>query len=200
MPQRKSRVTKLTAKELLVLFEQEGALLTGHFHLSSGLHSEKYLQCAIILQRPDLSERIGAAIAAKFSRSKIDCVVGPAIGGIIVAHEVARALGVRAMFTERESDSMTLRRGFSIKKGERALVVEDITTTGRSVNEVIAALEALSAVVVGVGAVIDRSGGEARFSVPFKPLARLHVATFRPEACPLCRQGSPISKPGSRKG
>jgi orotate phosphoribosyltransferase len=124
--------------------------------------------------------------------------VGPAIGGIVVAQEVARALGVRAMFTERESGSMTLRRGFAVERGERVLVVEDITTTGGSVREVIDAVSGAGATVVGVGAIIDRSGGTVDFGVPFRPLARLRVTTFRKETCPLCRRGVPLHKPGSR--
>lgn len=199
MPTKKSRTPELSAKEVLDIFEQKGALLNGHFLLSSGLHSEKYLQCAIVLQYPEIAERIGSAIAVKFLDAKIDCVVGPAIGGIVVAQEVGRALGVRAMFTEREAGTMTLRRGFAVTKGERALVVEDITTTGGSAQEVIDALTQMGASVTGVAAVIDRSGGKAEFRVPFKPLARVQVSTFRKEACPLCLRGVPLYKPGSRK-
>ncbi|GAB4330465.1 MAG: orotate phosphoribosyltransferase [Candidatus Abyssubacteria bacterium] len=192
-------MSALTSKEVLELFEQKGALLTGHFQLTSGLHSEKYLQCALVLQYPDLAERMGAAIAYKFSSSKIDCVIGPAIGGIVLAHEVARALGVRAMFSEREAGSMTLRRGFNLKEGERTLVVEDVTTTGGSVKEVLALIGRMGARAVGVGAMMDRSGGEVEFGVSFKPLARLRVSTFRAEECPLCKRGVPLYKPGSRR-
>jgi orotate phosphoribosyltransferase len=188
----------LFPKEVLEMFEQRGALLTGHFQLSSGRHSEKYLQCALVLQHPKLAQRIGSAIAGKFAGSKIDCVIGPAIGGIVVAQEVARALGVRAMFTERESGSMTLRRGFSVSEGERLLVVEDVMTTGGSAQEVIGAVSHMGAVVVGVGAVIDRRGGNVELGVPFEPLARVQVETFQKETCPLCRRGIPLSKPGSR--
>jgi len=190
---------RLSEEEVLKLFEQKGALLTGHFRLTSGLHSEKYLQCALVLQYPDVAERLGSAIAQKFAREKIDCVIGPAIGGIIVAQEVGRALGARAMFTERESGSMTLRRGFTVKEGERVLAVEDVTTTGGSVREVIEAVTRMGAVVIGVGAIIDRSGGEVEFGVPFKPLARVQVATFSGEICPLCKSGVPLYRPGSRK-
>ncbi len=198
MSAKQSKPEKLSPKELLEMFEQRGALLSGHFQLSSGRHSEKYLQCALVLQHPKLAQRIGSAIAGKFAKSKIDCVIGPAIGGIVVAHEVARALGVRAVFTERESGSMTLRRGFSVSEGERVLVVEDVTTTGGSAQEVIEAMGRMRAVVVGVGAVIDRSGGNVEFGVPFKPLARVQVETFQKDTCPLCRRGVPLSKPGSR--
>jgi len=199
MSAKKSRSTTLSATKLLEIFEQKGALLTGHFQLTSGRHSERYLQCAIVLQYPDIAELIGAAIAKKFSRIKPDCVVGPAVGGIIVAQEVARALGVRAMFSERESGTMTLRRGFTVDRGERVLVVDDITTTAGSVREVIDAVTKAGGEVIGVSAIIDRSGGNVEFKVPFKPLARLRVMTFREEACPLCRRGVPLYKPGSRK-
>ena len=189
----------LSQEEVFRIFEEKGALLTGHFRLSSGLHSEKYLQCALVLQHPEVAGRIGSAMADLFSDEKPECVVGPAIGGIVIAQEVGRALGVRAMFSEREADSMTLRRGFSISKGERVLVVEDVITTGGSVQEAVDALVAMGANVVGVGVIIDRSGDRATFSVPFKSLARLEVGAFTEEECPLCRSGEPIYKPGSRK-
>lgn len=189
----------LSPKNLIDLFEQKGALLTGHFRLSSGLHSERYLQCAKILQYPDIAGRIGSAMAREFSDAGPECVVGPAIGGIVIAQEVARALGVRAIFAERESGSMTLRRGFAVEKGERVLVVEDVITTGGSAQEVVDALGQMGAEVVGVGAIIDRSGGKAEFGVPFKSLARLQVNTFTEDECPLCRRGEPVYRPGSRK-
>ena len=184
---------------MLKIFEDRGALLSGHFQLTSGLHSEKYLQCALVLQHPDVAQRIGSAMADLFVDEKPDCVVGPAIGGIVVAQEVARALGVRAMFSEREAGSMTLRRGFSVARGERVLVVEDVITTGGSVQEAVDALVGMGANVVGVAVIIDRSGGRAKFSVPFKSLARLEVKTYTEEQCPLCRRGEPTDKPGSRK-
>lgn len=190
--------SELTAEEVLDIFQRKGALLNGHFQLTSGLHSERYLQCALVLQYPDIAGRFGAGIARNFGKDAIDCVVGPAVGGIVIAHEVGRALGVRAIFTEREAGAMKLRRGFSVRPGERTLVVEDVTTTGGSVKEVISVLEQAGAVVVGVGAIIDRSGGGADFGRPFKPLAQLQVMTFAPDECPLCRNGVPLSKPGSR--
>jgi orotate phosphoribosyltransferase len=198
MQTKKSKID-LPARKVLELFEQKEALLSGHFLLTSGLHSERYLQCALVLQYPDIAEQLGAAIAAKFHRRKIDCVVGPAVGGIVIAHEVGRALGVRVIFCEREGGSMKLRRGFAIGKNEQALVVEDVTTTGGSVREVISALEQSGAAVIGVSAIIDRSGGVVEFGHPFKPLARLQAMTFPAEACPLCRQGLPLTKPGSRR-
>ncbi len=194
-----SQSSRLTQEEVLRLFEEKDALLTGHFRLSSGLHSEKYLQCALVLQHPDAAGRIGAAMAEMFSDAEPECVVGPAIGGIVIAQEVGRALGVRAMFSEREGDRMTLRRGFSIEEGERVLVVEDVITTGGSVQEAVDALVGLGADVVGVGVVVDRSGGRASFSVPFKSLMTMKSETFKEEDCPLCRSGDAVHRPGSRK-
>ena len=196
---RRSESSGLSSDELLDIFEGKGALLTGHFRLSSGLHSDTYLQCALVLQYPDIAERIGTGIADLFSDTNPDCVVGPAIGGIVVAQEVARALGVRAVFAERESGVMTLRRGFSVGEGERVLIVEDVMTTGGSVQEVIDAMNRAGANVIGVGAIIDRSGGKATYDVPFKALARIEVSTFSETECPLCRQDIPLYKPGSRK-
>jgi len=198
MTSQKPGTQALSPEDLIALFEQKGALFTGHFRLSSGLHSDRYLQCAKILQYPDIAERIGSAMAQEFSDAKPECVVGPAIGGIVIAQEVGRALGVRAIFAERESGSMTLRRGFAVEKGERVLVVEDVITTGGSVREVVDALGEMGAEVVGVGVIIDRSGGKARFDVPFKSLARLEVKTFNEDDCPLCQRGEPVCKPGSR--
>lgn len=195
---KQQKFSNLSPDELLNLFKEKGALLTGHFLLSSGLHSDKYLQCALVLQYPDIAERIGCALANLFSDTRPECVVGPAIGGIVIAQEVARALGVRALFTERASGEMTLKRGFTVHEAERVLVVEDITTTGGSVQEVIDVITGAAASVIGVGAIIDRSGGKALFSVPFKALARLEVATFSAVECPLCRKGIPAYKPGSR--
>jgi orotate phosphoribosyltransferase len=140
----------MTEKEVLSVFEKERALLTGHFKLSSGLHSEKYLQCALVLQYPDKAEAMAKALAAKFAGTKIDVVVGPALGGVTFAYEVARALGVRGLFTEREESAMTLRRGFSIAAGERVLVVEDVVTTGKSTNEVIDVVRRAGGVVVNL--------------------------------------------------
>lgn len=184
--------------KLIRIFQKTGALLNGHFLLSSGLHSDKYLQCARVLQYPEIAEKIGASIADKFRDDKPDCVIGPAIGGIVVAQEVGRALGVRTMFAERESGEMKLRRGFKVDKDERVLIVEDIITTGGSVKEVIEAVRGMGATVVGVGVIIDRSGGAAGFDVPFKPLAELGVEAFEEDDCPLCKKDIPLVKPGSR--
>ena len=176
-----------------------GGFLEGHFLLSSGLHSEKYLQCAQVLQYPKLAEKFGKQLADKFKEMKIDVVIGPALGGVIVAHEVARALGVRAVFTERVEGKMTLRRGFSIKPTENVLAVEDVITTGGSTLEVMRAASEQGGKIVAVGALVDRSGGTFNPPVPVQSLMQIQVETYSPESCPLCKQGSQAVKPGSRK-
>jgi orotate phosphoribosyltransferase len=188
----------MTERETLLLYEKTGALMRGHFRLTSGLHSDVYLQSALVLQYPEHAARLGEALAAHFRGDAVQTVLAPAIGGILVAHEVARALGVRAQFTERENGAMRLRRGFTLGPGERCLVVEDVITTGGSTREVVTAVEALGGVVVGVGSLIDRSGGSAGFAVKRAALATVAAATFPPETCPLCATGSPAVKPGSR--
>jgi orotate phosphoribosyltransferase len=187
----------MTDRETLDLYEATGALLRGHFRLTSGLHSDIYLQSALVLQYPEHAAALGAALAAPFRQDGIQTVLAPAIGGILVAHEVARALGVRGLFTEREDGVMRLRRGFTLTRGERCLVVEDVMTTGGSIREVIACVEALGGVVVGVGSLIDRSGGTS-FPVKRATLATVKATTWKPEECPLCKTGSPAIKPGSR--
>ena len=189
----------MTEKEILFLFEELNALLKGHFKLSSGLHSEKYLQCAIVLQHPVIAEKLAKTLAEKFAGQKIDVVVGPALGGVTWAYEVARALGVRGIFTERDEGKMTLRRGFSVNEGEKVLVVEDVVTTGGSTKEVIDVIKTFGGLVVGVGSVIDRSDKPVDFGVTFKSLAKLDVKTFKEHECPLCKAGTPAVKPGSRK-
>ena len=181
------------------IFEKCRAFHKGHFKLSSGFHSEYYLQCALVLADPKIASRLCKELAAKFKGKKIDVVIGPAIGGITAAYEVARALGAKGIFSEREEGKMILRRGFKLSRGEKVLVVEDVTTTGGSAQEVVDLSKSHGAKVVGVGAIIDRSGGKAKFSVPFKSLARLNIKTFQPQDCPLCKAGKPIIKPGSRK-
>lgn len=189
----------MTEKKVLNLFDKYKALLTGHFKLSSGLHSGKYLQCALVLQYPDIAEKFSRALAEKFSKDKISVVIGPALGGITLAYEVARALGVRGIFTERQEGKMSLRRGFSIEAGERALVVEDVVTTGGSTKEVIEVAADSGGVVVGVGSIIDRSGEAVDFGVRFESLAKVRIDTFEEKNCPLCKKNIPITKPGSRK-
>jgi orotate phosphoribosyltransferase len=189
---------RVTERETLALYEKTSALLRGHFRLTSGLHSDIYLQSALVLQHPEFAAVLGQALAAPFRDAGVGVVLAPAIGGILVAHEVARALGARALFTERDNGVMTLRRGFTLNPGERCLVVEDVVTTGGSTREVIECVGAHGGVVVGVGMLIDRSGGAAQFAVPHVALARVSTTTWPPDSCPLCRAGSQAVKPGSR--
>lgn len=189
----------MNEKEILEIFHEKHALLTGHFKLSSGLHSQNYLQCALILQHPDIAEKLAKEIAKKFSKEKIDLVVGPALGGVTLAYEVARALKVRGIFTERQEDAMVLRRGFTVDQGERALVVEDVITTGGSTKEVIDVVKASGGTVVGVASIVDRSSGPVNFDVPFTTLTRIKIETYKEGECPLCKTNIPVTKPGSRK-
>ena len=180
-------------------FKQTGALLEGHFQLTSGLHSTVYLQCARVLQFPEKAETFGRAIAGKFAGDGIQLVASPAIGGIVIGHEVARALGARFIWTEREGGEMTLRRGFAVSPGERTLVVEDVITTGGSTRETIEALKSAGAEVVGAASIIDRSGGSVEVGVPRVALATLRVLAVEPGVCEACQSGEPVIKPGSRK-
>ena len=180
-------------------FRTAGALLEGHFVLSSGLHSTKYLQCALVLQDPVQAEEFGRALAAHFQDQNIALVAAPAIGGLIIGHEVARALGARFLWTERQGGTMTLRRGFSVAPGERTLVVEDVVTTGASTRETIEALEAAGANVIAAASIIDRSSGQADVGVPSVALATLEVTSVDPSVCELCLRGEVATKPGSRK-
>lgn len=188
-------------EEVLELFRRTGAYLSGHFRLTSGLHSPEYLQCALVLQHPEHAERLGRMLAEQVRglAPAISLVVSPAMGGLMIGHEVARALGVRHIFTERDADrKMTLRRGFSVQPGDRAVVIEDVITTGISSLEVVELLRAHGAEVVAAGSIIDRSGGQADLQVPRAALATLAVQTWQPDACPLCQAGEPVVKPGSR--
>lgn len=190
----------LTEENILEIFSATEVLLEGHFLLTSGRHSARYLQCARVFQYPEQAAKLSAGLAAHFRGQRIDVCLGPALGGVILAYETARRLGCRAMFTEREQDGkMALRRGFRLKPGERVLVLEDVVTTGGSVREVLSLAGALGGELAGVGAVVDRSGGTVDFGVPFVPLLRLEVETFSAADCPLCRTGSAPVKPGSRK-
>ena len=191
-------MTTLGERQTLELYEKTGALLRGHFRLTSGLHSDIYLQSALVLQYPEHAAALGSALAAAFRADGVQTVLAPAIGGIIVAHEVARALGVRALFSEREGGTMRLRRGFALAAGERCLVVEDVITTGGSTREVVACVEEHGGTVVGVGSLIDRSGGAAAFKVKRTALATVNATAWPPETCPLCKTGSQAIKPGSR--
>lgn len=187
------------AQHVIELLRGTGALLEGHFLLTSGLHSSRYIQCALALQYPEHAASLGKWLAQPFRDMSISAVISPALGGVIVGHETARALGVRAIFGEREDGQMRLRRGLSIAPQERVLVVEDVTTTGGSVREIITLVKDAYGVVAGVGAIVDRSGSSIDFGVPFQALATLQVPTYPPDACPLCQQGTPAIKPGSRR-
>ena len=184
--------------DVLEIFKEEKALLSGHFLLSSGLHSPHYMQCALVLQKPWVAQKLCQELAKKLKSHKIDAVIGPALGGMIVSYEMGRALKVRSLFAERVDGSFVLRRGFSLKRNERLLVVEDVITTGGSTREVMKVVEEAEGRLVGVGALIDRSGGTARFPVKKAALATLTVPTYKPEDCPLCKAGTPAVKPGSR--
>lgn len=187
----------LTNTEILSIFRQSGALLEGHFQLTSGLHSPQYFQCAKVLQYPRYMEQLCGEIASKFRGERIEVVIAPALGGIVVGQEVGRQLGARTLFTERKEGTMQLRRGFEIRSGERVLVCEDVITTGGSVQEVIRIVEASGGNVIGVAAIVDRSGGKAPFKTMFATMS-MDVLAFTKEDCPLCKGGSVPEKPGSR--
>ncbi|HEV8137525.1 MAG TPA: orotate phosphoribosyltransferase [Pyrinomonadaceae bacterium] len=186
-------------EEVINQFKKTDALLEGHFRLTSGLHSTVYLQCARVLQYPEKAEQFGRAIADHFAGENIQLVASPAIGGLIVGHEVARALGARFIWTEREDGKMTLRRGFNVNPGERTVVVEDVITTGGSTKETIDCLREAGSNVLGAASIIDRSGGDVEVGVPRIALASLKVSAVEPSVCDACRQGAPVVKPGSRK-
>jgi orotate phosphoribosyltransferase len=184
---------------ILDRFRRAGALLEGHFRLTSGLHSPGYLQCALVLQHPREAEAFGAAIAERVRSLGAQVVMSPALGGIVIGQEVARALGVRAIFAERQDGRLTLRRGFALAPGERVLVVEDVVTTGGSTRETIAVAAGAGGTVVGAASIVDRSGGDGgRLDVPYHALATVSLPTYEPGACPLCAAGQPVVKPGSR--
>ncbi|GAA6733485.1 orotate phosphoribosyltransferase [Thermus oshimai] len=181
--------------DVLGLYRKTGALLEGHFLLRSGLHSPLFLQSAALLQHPLYAEAVGEALGRLFEEEGVDFVVGPALGGVVLSFVVARALGARALFAEKTpSGEMTLRKGLTVNPGDRFLAVEDVVTTGESVRKAIRAAEERGGVLVGVGAIVDRSGGKVAFGVPFKALARLEVPQYPPEACPLCRAGLPLEE------
>lgn len=188
----------LNSQEIEAILRKTGVYKQGHFKFTSGLHSDTYLEKFQLLQYPKVTELLCQELARRTSRLKPDVVVGPATGGIILAYELARQLGCRSIFTEREEGAMALRRGFSVALEERVLLVEDIVTTGGSVREVLACLAQHQAQVVGVAALVDRSGGRVTFPVEFYPLLQLHMAAWEAETCPLCRRGLPLVEPGSR--
>ena len=190
----------MTPNDVLDRFTRLGALLEGHFRLSSGLHSPNYLQCALVLQHPAEAEALGKALAATLADVKPSAVLSPALGGLIIGHEVARALGVRAIFAERVDGTLTLRRGFDLTPDDRVVIVEDVLTTGGSTRETMEVARARGAAVVAAAAVINRSGSASPVDVPFAALAVITPPTYQPEACPMCQQGIPVAKPGSRPG
>jgi len=186
-------------KEAFEIFKKSEALLEGHFLLTSGLHSPNYFQCAKVLQYPDYAEKFCSVIAEHFKSQKIDCVISPAIGGIVVGQEVGRLLRTKAIFAERQDGQMNLRRGFEIKKGERVLAVEDVITTGGSIKEVINLVRQIGGIVVGAAFIVDRSAGKTSFDVPQFSVLQMDVITYTKEQCPLCAQNVPLVKPGSRQ-
>ena len=188
-------------RQTLDLFTETGASLKGHFRLTSGMHSPEYLQCAKVLQHPGIAEFLGAELAdgLRSAAQGISFVIAPAMGGLIIGHEVARKLGVRFIFTERDGDGkMTLRRGFTIEQGERGVLIEDVITTGGSSKEVLELVKRNGGTVLAAGSIIDRSGGKADLGIPRGALAVLEPVTYSPEECPLCKEGLPVVKPGSR--
>jgi len=195
----------MTRDELLDLFRRTGALLDGHFRLSSGLHSAGYLQCALVLQHPAHAEALGRALADHVRELRPTVVLSPALGGVIIGHEVGRALGVRAIFAERQDGELTLRRGFMLAEADRVLLVEDVLTTGGSTRETMQVATAAGGRVVGAASIVDRSGGKKKMSgggatlgVPFASLLDIDLPTYEPDQCPLCAKGLPVTKPGSR--
>jgi orotate phosphoribosyltransferase len=184
---------------VLDLFRKSGALLEGHFRLSSGLHSDRYLQSALVLQYPEFAMRLGEALAARTRHLDPTAVLSPALGGLIIGHEVARALGVRALFAERQDGTLTLRRGFTLSSRDRVLLVEDVITTGGSTRETVEVARAYGAQVLGAAAIIDRGEDPTRLHLPMWSLLRLDVPAYPPESCPLCAKDIPIVKPGSRR-
>lgn len=188
----------MEATEVIALLKETGAFQTGHFLLSSGMHSPQYVQCALLLQYPPHAAAVGTALAQRFQGSRPQVVVGPAYGGMIIAHEVARALGARALFAERVEGKFELRRSFTVAPGERILLVEDVVTTGAATREVKRLAERHGGVVLGIGAIVDRSAGPLGFDCPLEALVSMETPAYIPSMCELCREGIPLVKPGSR--
>jgi orotate phosphoribosyltransferase len=188
----------MNEEAVLALFRNSGALLEGHFRLSSGLHSDRYLQSALVLQYPEFAEALGHALAERNKHLQATVVLSPALGGIVIGQEVGRALGVRAIFVERQEGAMTLRRGFALEPADRVLVVEDVITTGGSTRETAAVADSVGAQVIGAAAIVDRRANGTPIDLPIQSLVRIEVPTYPPDACPLCAQGVAIVKPGSR--
>lgn len=188
----------MTPDDILALFRRNGGFLEGHFRLSSGLHSPGYLQSALVLQHPEHAESLGRAIGERMRSTSPTVVVSPALGGLVIGYEVGRALGIRAIFAERLEGKLTMRRGFTLADRDRALVVEDVFTTGGSTRETMDVVRAAGGQVVGAAAIVDRSGGAVSFDVPSQALLGLSLPLYQADACPLCAQGVPVTKPGSR--
>ena len=188
----------MTDADVLALFRQSGALLEGHFKLSSGLHSDRYLQSALVLQHPEHAEQLGAALAARLAHLDPTVVLSPALGGIVIGQEVGRAMHLRAIFAERQDGKLMLRRGFTLAPADRVVVIEDVITTGLSTRATIDVAKASGAQVLGAGAIVDRGTDAARFDIPLQALVRMAVAAYQPDACPLCTSGQPVVKPGTR--
>lgn len=187
----------MTENEIFDIFKASGALLEGHFVLTSGLHSPQYVEKFRVLEQPKYTEMLCKELAEKFKDAGVTIVVGPMTGGIIMAHEVGKALGTKAIFTERVDGKMKFRRGFTIAPTDKVLIVEDIISTGGSVHEVIDAIKEFNPTIVGIGCLVDRSGGKAKFEYELKPLVKMDVVVYKPEDCPLCKDGVAITKPGS---
>lgn len=188
----------LKESQALELFRKSGALLEGHFLLTSGRHSDRYVQCAQVLKYPEYASQLCGELARRFQEDQVDVVIGPAMGGILVAYEVSRHLGVINIFAERENGVMSLRRGFSLEPGTRVLIVEDVVTTGGSVLEVAELVRTLGGEVVGIGVLVDRSGGKANLGVRMESVISMEVPSWQPDTCPMCKEGKPAVKPGSR--
>ena len=184
--------------EAASILESANAILTGHFKLTSGLHSDRYIQCAQVFQYPEKVEKLCKLLVQKLPTLNVQTVIGPAVGGIIFAYELSRTLGARNIYAERADEKMTFRRNFAINPGENVIVVEDVVTTGGSAKEVAELAKANGANVVSICSLVDRSGGKVKFDSPFVPLLRLDVVAYQPEECPLCKAGQPITQPGSR--
>ncbi len=190
----------MNEKDVLKIFKKENAFLAGHFLLSSGLHSPHYMQCALVLQKPWVAQKLCKELVKKLKGHKIDAVIGPALGGMIVSYEMGRALKIKSLFAERVNGAFELRRGFSLKKNERLLVVEDVVTTGKSIYEVIDLVERHGAKIEVVASLVDRSDGAAIFAQDFHTLLKINIKTYRPEQCPLCWERKiRLTKPGSRE-
>lgn len=190
----------MTSEQIEKIFLDAGALLTGHFLLSSGLHSDKYLEKFRIFERPDLHEKIITALLAKFDTSQVETVIGPALGGVIMASEAGRQLGVRAVYSEKEGSKLTLRRGFRLEKGEKVIIVDDIVTTGGSLKETVAIAEDAGAEIIGIGVLADRSGGKVTLgNYNYQALMNVDLKVYEPDSCPLCSSKIELVKPGSRK-